>query len=165
MAFGKERAVAPLVTYLHSLDPLVHRATSCALHQLSKDPDNCITMHEAGVVQVCSATSVCVCVCACACACVCVCVLYHKWFVYSRGCDVTYFVVNSCIVCKPLMDDKVPCFHNSVYCKTLQPHLRPWGFVHTFVGIVHFLSPFVVNFYPPHTHTHRPASATDGWVT
>ena len=63
MAFGEERAVAPLVTYLHSLDPLVHRATACALHQLSKDPDNCITMHEAGVVQVCSVTSVCVCVC------------------------------------------------------------------------------------------------------
>ena len=52
MAFGEEKAVAPLVTYLHSTDPLVHRATACALHQLSKDPDNCITMHEAGVVQV-----------------------------------------------------------------------------------------------------------------
>ena len=52
VAFGEARAVAPLVTYLHSSDPLVHRATACALHQLSKDPDNCITMHEAGVVQV-----------------------------------------------------------------------------------------------------------------
>lgn len=52
VAFGEAKAVAPLVTYLHSSDPLVHRATACALHQLSKDPDNCITMHEAGVVQV-----------------------------------------------------------------------------------------------------------------
>ena len=52
VAFGKAKAVAPLVTYLHSPDPLVHRATACALHQLSKDPDNCITMHEAEVVQV-----------------------------------------------------------------------------------------------------------------
>ena len=52
VAFGEEEAVAPLVTYLHSPDPLVHRATACALHQLSKDPDNCITMHEAEVVQV-----------------------------------------------------------------------------------------------------------------
>lgn len=52
VTFGEERAVAPLVTYLYSPDPLVHRATACALHQLSKDPDNCITMHEAEVVQV-----------------------------------------------------------------------------------------------------------------
>lgn len=58
VAFGEERAVAPLVTYLHSPDPLVHRATACALHQLSKDPDNCITMHEAEVVQVSACTSV-----------------------------------------------------------------------------------------------------------
>ena len=52
VAFGEAKAVAPLVTYLFSPDPLVHRATACALHQLSKDPDNCITMHESGVVQV-----------------------------------------------------------------------------------------------------------------
>ena len=52
VAFGETKAVAPLVSYLQSPDPLVHRATACALTQLSKDPDNCITMHEAGVVQV-----------------------------------------------------------------------------------------------------------------
>lgn len=52
VAFGEATAVAPLVTYLQSSDLAVHRSTACALHQLSKDPDNCITMHEAGVVQV-----------------------------------------------------------------------------------------------------------------
>lgn len=52
VAFGEASAVAPLVTYLQSSDLAVHRSTACALHQLSKDPDNCITMHEAGVVQV-----------------------------------------------------------------------------------------------------------------
>ena len=52
VAFGQAEAVAPLVKYLQSPDPEVHRATACALHQLSKDPDNCITMHDAGVVQV-----------------------------------------------------------------------------------------------------------------
>ena len=53
VAFGEAAAVAPLVTYLQSSALAVHRSTACALHQLSKDPDNCITMHEAGVVQVC----------------------------------------------------------------------------------------------------------------
>ena len=52
VAFGEASAVAPLVSYLQSPDLEVHRATACALHQLSKDPDNCITMHNAGVVQV-----------------------------------------------------------------------------------------------------------------
>ena len=52
VAFGEASAVAPLVTYLQSSALAVHRSTACALHQLSKDPDNCITMHEAGVVQV-----------------------------------------------------------------------------------------------------------------
>ena len=44
--------MAPLVRYLKSRDPVVHRSTARALYQLSKDPDNCITMHEAGVVRV-----------------------------------------------------------------------------------------------------------------
>ena len=52
VAFGEAVAVAPLVSYLLSSEAGVHRSTACALHQLSKDPDNCITMHEAGVVQV-----------------------------------------------------------------------------------------------------------------
>merc|ERR1711937_675602 len=44
-------AIAPLVKYLHSDDPLVRRATARALHQLSEDPDNCNTMHMVGVVK------------------------------------------------------------------------------------------------------------------
>lgn len=52
VAFGREGAVAPLVRYLKSCDELVHRSTARALFQLSKHPENCITMHEAGVVQV-----------------------------------------------------------------------------------------------------------------
>ncbi|KAJ3056514.1 Armadillo repeat-containing protein 4 [Rhizophlyctis rosea] len=51
VAFGTAGAVAPLVKYLKSVDEEVHRATAKALHQLSMDPDNCITMHENGVVQ------------------------------------------------------------------------------------------------------------------
>ena len=51
-AFGREGAVAPLVRYLKSPDVNVHRSTARALHQLSKDADNCVTMHEAGVVTV-----------------------------------------------------------------------------------------------------------------
>ncbi|XP_021342535.1 armadillo repeat-containing protein 4-like isoform X1 [Mizuhopecten yessoensis] len=50
-AFGREKAVGPLVKYLKSQDENVHRSTARALFQLSKNPENCITMHEAGVVQ------------------------------------------------------------------------------------------------------------------
>ncbi|KFU96666.1 Armadillo repeat-containing protein 4 [Chaetura pelagica] len=49
--FGEAKAVAPLVRYLKSDDPSVHRATAQALYQLSEDPNNCITMHENGVVK------------------------------------------------------------------------------------------------------------------
>lgn len=52
MSFGEAGAVAPLVRYLRSDSASVHRATAQALFQLSKDPDNCITMHENGVVKV-----------------------------------------------------------------------------------------------------------------
>ncbi|XP_010561231.1 PREDICTED: armadillo repeat-containing protein 4 [Haliaeetus leucocephalus] len=51
VTFGETKAVAPLVRYLKSSDPLVHRATAQALYQLSEDPNNCITMHENGVVK------------------------------------------------------------------------------------------------------------------
>ncbi|KAI4892456.1 hypothetical protein NFI96_000741 [Prochilodus magdalenae] len=51
VAFGEAGAVAPLVCYLRSKDPSVHQATAQALFQLSKDPNNCITMHESGVVK------------------------------------------------------------------------------------------------------------------
>ena len=68
--FGQAGAVAPLVCYLTSTDLEVvrrvlhtyvqfddiyktfqqHRSTSVALYQLSKDPWNCVTMHQNGVV-------------------------------------------------------------------------------------------------------------------
>ncbi|OCT73927.1 hypothetical protein XELAEV_18032888mg [Xenopus laevis] len=51
VAFGESKAVAPLVHYLKSSDPLVHQATAQALYQLSEDANNCITMHENGVVK------------------------------------------------------------------------------------------------------------------
>ncbi|XP_022347282.1 armadillo repeat-containing protein 4 isoform X2 [Enhydra lutris kenyoni] len=51
VAFGEYKAVAPLVRYLKSNDPNVHRATAQALYQLSEDADNCITMHENGAVK------------------------------------------------------------------------------------------------------------------
>jgi hypothetical protein len=37
VAFGSANAVAPLVKYLKSNDPEVHKSTAFALHQLSKD--------------------------------------------------------------------------------------------------------------------------------
>ncbi|NXA15491.1 ARMC4 protein, partial [Sapayoa aenigma] len=52
VAFGETKAVAPLVRYLKSNDPSIHRATAQALYQLSEEPNNCITMHENGVVKV-----------------------------------------------------------------------------------------------------------------
>ena len=52
VAFGVNGAVAPLVGYLASSLPDVHCATAKALYQLSKDPNNCITMHDSGVVKV-----------------------------------------------------------------------------------------------------------------
>ncbi|XP_016151818.1 PREDICTED: armadillo repeat-containing protein 4 isoform X3 [Ficedula albicollis] len=51
VAFGEAKAVAPLARYLKSKDPLVHRATALALYQLSEDPNNCVIMHENGVVK------------------------------------------------------------------------------------------------------------------
>ncbi|XP_018414241.1 PREDICTED: armadillo repeat-containing protein 4 [Nanorana parkeri] len=51
VAFGEANAVAPLVRYLKSDDPSVHRATAQALYQLSEDANNCITMHENGAVK------------------------------------------------------------------------------------------------------------------
>ncbi|XP_066573997.1 outer dynein arm-docking complex subunit 2 [Amia ocellicauda] len=51
VSFGEAGAVAPLVRYLKSRDIAVHRETAQALFQLSKDPNNCIIMHENGVVK------------------------------------------------------------------------------------------------------------------
>lgn len=58
VSFGACGAVAPLVSYLKSEDSAVHQATAEALFQLSKDPSNCKSMHENGVVEV-SVSSVC----------------------------------------------------------------------------------------------------------
>ena len=51
VAFGRAGAVAPLVRYLKSPTLDVHRATARALYQLSRDPNNCIAMHNSGVVK------------------------------------------------------------------------------------------------------------------
>nr|CAD7585746.1 unnamed protein product [Timema genevievae] len=48
--FGRLGAIPPLVSYMASKDKNVHRTTAYALHQLSADPFNCITMHHSGVV-------------------------------------------------------------------------------------------------------------------
>uniref|UniRef100_A0A3B4WF26 Outer dynein arm docking complex subunit 2 n=1 Tax=Seriola lalandi dorsalis TaxID=1841481 RepID=A0A3B4WF26_SERLL len=50
-SFGEAGAVAPLVRYLKSKDSAVHESTAMALYQLSKDPQNCVTMHSKGVVK------------------------------------------------------------------------------------------------------------------
>jgi len=53
MSFGKEGVIAAVVGFLRgSRDPDVHRATARALHELSRNPDNCITMHRAGAIRV-----------------------------------------------------------------------------------------------------------------
>lgn len=58
-SFGEAGAVAPLVRYLKSTDSSIHQATAHALLQLSKEPNNCITMHQNGVVKVsCSTVAV-----------------------------------------------------------------------------------------------------------
>ncbi|XP_031349610.1 armadillo repeat-containing protein gudu [Photinus pyralis] len=48
--FGRLGAITPLVSYMASRNPNVHRTTALALYYLSKNPFNCITMHESGVV-------------------------------------------------------------------------------------------------------------------
>ncbi|XP_049816339.1 armadillo repeat-containing protein gudu [Schistocerca nitens] len=48
--FGRLGSITPLVGYMASKDKAVHRTTAYALHQLSTDPFNCITMHQSGVV-------------------------------------------------------------------------------------------------------------------
>ena len=50
VGFGQAGAVRPLVGYLASRDPDVHRATARALHQLSFHAANCLQMHDEGVV-------------------------------------------------------------------------------------------------------------------
>lgn len=45
------RTVTPIVAFMTSTNPRVHRTTAMALQQLSEDPQNCITMHQNGVVM------------------------------------------------------------------------------------------------------------------
>lgn len=51
IAFGQTGVVPPLVEYLRGDDENVHRSAVKALFQLSLDPENCVTMHEHGVVR------------------------------------------------------------------------------------------------------------------
>lgn len=46
---GRLKTVAPIVGYLVSKNPRVHRTTAMALQRLSVDPQNCITMHQVRV--------------------------------------------------------------------------------------------------------------------
>uniref|UniRef100_A0A3B3XGC6 Armadillo repeat containing 4 n=1 Tax=Poecilia mexicana TaxID=48701 RepID=A0A3B3XGC6_9TELE len=55
--FGEHKAVGPVVHYLESNDSSLLLNTTMALYQLSKDPNNIITMHKEGVVQVSWASS------------------------------------------------------------------------------------------------------------
>lgn len=43
---GRLKTVAPIVGYMVSKNPRVHRTTAMALQRLSVDPQNCITMHQ-----------------------------------------------------------------------------------------------------------------------
>ena len=43
---GRLRTVTPIVGYMVSNNPRVHRTTAMALQKLSEDPQNCITMHQ-----------------------------------------------------------------------------------------------------------------------
>lgn len=43
---GRLRTVTPIVGYMVSTNPRVHRTTAMALQKLSEDPQNCITMHQ-----------------------------------------------------------------------------------------------------------------------
>lgn len=43
---GRLRTVTPIVGYMVSSNPRVHRTTAMALHRLSEDSQNCITMHQ-----------------------------------------------------------------------------------------------------------------------
>ncbi|EEB15760.1 Armadillo repeat-containing protein, putative [Pediculus humanus corporis] len=48
--FGKLGTLPTLVLYMAGSNKAVHRSTARALHMLSTDPYNCITLHQTGVV-------------------------------------------------------------------------------------------------------------------
>lgn len=47
---GRLGTVTPIVGYMVSNSQRVHRTTAMALQKLSEDPQNCVTMHQSGVV-------------------------------------------------------------------------------------------------------------------
>ncbi|KAL3267886.1 hypothetical protein HHI36_007026 [Cryptolaemus montrouzieri] len=49
--FGRFGAITPLVSFIAEGNPDVQRCTAMALHALSENQFNCITMHESGVVK------------------------------------------------------------------------------------------------------------------
>lgn len=49
---GRLRTVTPIVSYMTSDDPEVHRTTAMALEKLSMDPQNCITMHQVNKIEI-----------------------------------------------------------------------------------------------------------------
>uniref|UniRef100_A0AAV2JU82 Armadillo repeat-containing protein 4 n=1 Tax=Knipowitschia caucasica TaxID=637954 RepID=A0AAV2JU82_KNICA len=50
-AFGRAGAVPPLVSYVRSNNQSVHETTVVGLYQLSKDVDNCVSLHGNGAVK------------------------------------------------------------------------------------------------------------------
>ncbi|XP_063615115.1 outer dynein arm-docking complex subunit 2-like [Penaeus indicus] len=50
LLFGQAGAVAPLVQYLETNDSTIRRPTCRALHRLSLEPENCVTLHQSGAV-------------------------------------------------------------------------------------------------------------------
>ncbi|KAF7415190.1 hypothetical protein HZH68_003679 [Vespula germanica] len=49
--FGKLRTVAPLVGYMNSKNKSVLKGVCIAMYHLSKDPINCVTMHNCGIIK------------------------------------------------------------------------------------------------------------------
>lgn len=49
---GRLKTVAPIVGYMVSKNPRVHRTTAQALQRLSVDPSNCITMHQVSKIDI-----------------------------------------------------------------------------------------------------------------
>lgn len=50
--FGKLKTVAPLVGYMNSKNKAVLKGVCIAMYHLSKDPINCVTMHNCGIIKV-----------------------------------------------------------------------------------------------------------------
>jgi hypothetical protein len=57
--FSKQGAVEAMVEYLATDDVMLKRSAVRALHQLAKDAESCIKMHDKGAVKVCILGCVC----------------------------------------------------------------------------------------------------------